>query len=1567
MARPAKRVNGNSHPNPPGHTIQLYTQQLEDGSSVELSHAGGTEFDCVKGKFKNFEIGSKVCLKEDHSLTGTVKWIGRHHPKTSSPVADTAAFIIGVKMDPACRTRIKCTHGDLNSEQLVHTPLQDIVFAYFSDWTAVRNERPVPDRLTTNHANLRPSSVSSNDHMYAQHVAAREKTKFEKMPSGHSLNGFQVGSRVVFEGYIGTIGWIGHRVREQTKVSDYIVGVALDSPSSRNFSITDGTFEGERLIHSNKKNVKFTKLKYVKLAVDRSTDPSAPPMPKSHQKDFTAQTTADGIQIEMYHSPDSKFDELVGDGLTGLRNGMKVYYSADKKQSGTVKWIGCYHYRACETPAADFIVGVKLDKPKQWNFQGKLTKGSYESEPLAQSDKMDVVFIKLKYWSSTKAPIQETGSSSDYHKKRIIQTTSSGTRIELCHYSASKFDDVVGEGINSIAKGVKVYLDMEKDRSGIVRWMGCYHNKACETSDSQFIVGVKLDKPEQDSFPEGLTNGSYDDEELVESSKKDIKFVELKHCSPADAPIKDTGIAKCNEWTVQATADSLPVETRHSPGSKYDEVVGGGLKGFVVGVKVCIFSEKHRSGTVKWIGCLHNQACDTPAAEFIVCVKLDNPELEAVPEALTTGFYDGEWLTNSSVKDVKFVKLQYCSLTDARVTETKSAKDSEETFQATASGARISIRHNHGSEFDEVVAGDIAGFARGVRVYLNSDESRSGKVKWVGCSHNRACDTFETDFIVGIKMDKPEQDSFPEGLTDGSYEGEDLVRSSKKDMKFIKLQYCSLADVPVKDTVNAKDREWTTQTTADGHQIETRHSPNSNYDEVVRDGLDGFRVGVRVYLLSEKSRSGTVEWIGCHHNRVPETPKSKFIVGVKLDNPDLETIQDALTDGVCNKERLVTSSKMDMKFVELLQCSLLQDEVPETGRGGAEYNDRNLSLRSSQLASHLHKTTIGQHNSGVTCVSDSPETGQHHSERLQQRQNQQNAVSSSIDPPRSRSGDVSRQLRDDPELSMKHTRGSLSRQHSDGYRRSEDAPPKSQNFRESVSLQYKNLKSELAGHTTTKTQPVSLDQQHLSSGERNAREASPVRESVRGMGRQNDDQPLSVYEDHFSTYNKKDVRGHDWPFEEPNEQMLLKGMVLKRDDNTYYTTITPVERSQKDLVEDKELGELLHEVVDEYVLPPTHPYQYSDRWKGVQGDLNSCYMDACIFAMFSYLTIFDNILFPSDKQNDKKEDDDFRRTESIREVLRTRIVAPLRKYGLAQKKGMHELRKLLAEWGLVKGLTEDEKDPEEFLNLLLVNTFVTPSPIVLSNGQESHLFQIYAEKEDNFKFPTVQELVERTCLQEKFKFKKIPPYLILNLPRFGKAYKMYDQVMPSMELDVTDLLAGAHQSCYVCGNDAHYECYGCYKEHPEFSKSSFCGSCIDDYHQAKTRRHHQPQVLEDMDKHEGFSSAKCVLKLAAVLCIETSHYVAFVGSDTTADAEWYFFDSMADREGTTNIPKVERIPKFRQLLSEVTEENINKVSPLLRRLVKDGYICFYANPDLSQYNALKLPDTITDPRGVVRL
>ena len=41
-----------------------------------------------------------------------------------------------------------------------------------------------------------------------------------------------------------------------------------------------------------------------------------------------------------------------------------------------------------------------------------------------------------------------------------------------------------------------------------------------------------------------------------------------------------------------------------------------------------------------------------------------------------------------------------------------------------------------------------------------------------------------------------------------------------------------------------------------------------------------------------------------------------------------------------------------------------------------------------------------------------------------------------------------------------------------------------------------------------------------------------------------------------------------------------------------------------------------------------------------------------------------------------------------------------------------------------------------------------------------------------------------------------------------------------------------------------------------------------------------------------------VLRLFAVLCIDTSHYVAFTSTNAhDRNAHWLFFDSMAERQG----------------------------------------------------------------------
>lgn len=49
--------------------------------------------------------------------------------------------------------------------------------------------------------------------------------------------------------------------------------------------------------------------------------------------------------------------------------------------------------------------------------------------------------------------------------------------------------------------------------------------------------------------------------------------------------------------------------------------------------------------------------------------------------------------------------------------------------------------------------------------------------------------------------------------------------------------------------------------------------------------------------------------------------------------------------------------------------------------------------------------------------------------------------------------------------------------------------------------------------------------------------------------------------------------------------------------------------------------------------------------------------------------------------------------------------------GLVKAASMQRLRKLLDDLGLVRGMTIDEQDPEEFINLLLVKVFHSPPPL----------------------------------------------------------------------------------------------------------------------------------------------------------------------------------------------------------------------------------------------------------------
>ena len=81
--------------------------------------------------------------------------------------------------------------------------------------------------------------------------------------------------------------------------------------------------------------------------------------------------------------------------------------------------------------------------------------------------------------------------------------------------------------------------------------------------------------------------------------------------------------------------------------------------------------------------------------------------------------------------------------------------------------------------------------------------------------------------------------------------------------------------------------------------------------------------------------------------------------------------------------------------------------------------------------------------------------------------------------------------------------------------------------------------------------------------------------------------------------------------------------------------------------------------------------------------------------MFTFTSVFDSLLFRP------REAEDCDQYEEVQRVLREEIVNPLRKKLFVRADRVLKLRHLLDKLSSVKGLMNEEKDPEEFLNSLV--------------------------------------------------------------------------------------------------------------------------------------------------------------------------------------------------------------------------------------------------------------------------
>ncbi|XP_069608453.1 ubiquitin carboxyl-terminal hydrolase CYLD-like isoform X1 [Ranitomeya imitator] len=343
--------------------------------------------------------------------------------------------------------------------------------------------------------------------------------------------------------------------------------------------------------------------------------------------------------------------------------------------------------------------------------------------------------------------------------------------------------------------------------------------------------------------------------------------------------------------------------------------------------------------------------------------------------------------------------------------------------------------------------------------------------------------------------------------------------------------------------------------------------------------------------------------------------------------------------------------------------------------------------------------------------------------------------------------------------------------------------------------------------------------------------------------------------------------------------------------------------------------------------------------KGIQGHFNSCYLDTTLFSLFAFSSVLDHILRSPDICDAK-----------VQRILRQDIVNPLRRSGFVHAENVMKLRKLLR----CASFVTEEKDPEEFLSALLHEVLaVEPLLKIRCNNktQESNSYQIIVERDGALKVPSVQTLMDRSFrFYEDLTFDQVPRCLILQMPRFGKKFKMFPYIFPSLELDITHMLHKRSTVCCLCLSPAEYECTHCLADPltTDGNVRQFCQLCEKQVHSSNQMKDHKPTRLEIQPN---IPNKKQKLELLAVLCIKTSHFVSFVkyGPDKNS---WVFFDSMAGRIGNeigTNVPVVRTCPQLGDYLSMPEEEfsavDFTKMDALPKRFFSDIYMCIYQRPD----------------------
>ncbi|XP_063676036.1 ubiquitin carboxyl-terminal hydrolase CYLD-like [Bolinopsis microptera] len=264
-------------------------------------------------------------------------------------------------------------------------------------------------------------------------------------------------------------------------------------------------------------------------------------------------------------------------------------------------------------------------------------------------------------------------------------------------------------------------------------------------------------------------------------------------------------------------------------------------------------------------------------------------------------------------------------------------------------------------------------------------------------------------------------------------------------------------------------------------------------------------------------------------------------------------------------------------------------------------------------------------------------------------------------------------------------------------------------------------------------------------------------------------------------------------------------------------------------------------VIEGKVDPPKYiSPMYIGRSRGIQGNKNSCYLDATLYGMFAFTNTMDYILStPVDGHIN----------QTIQKILRESVVNPLRECGFVGADHMRILRDLMSKSSTLVGLEDEEKEPEELLNVLFTEIFNIKPLLSFRDGANeiSHvnLCQILLERDPHSStMPHTQDLLTRYFVSQNLFFHTQPDLLLLQVPRSGKDFKLYDTVLPSAELQLGGLCGGVWGSCYICNKKPFMKCPQCYINQEfkhKYSAVPYCEPCCTLVHSHPDRQSHVPE------------------------------------------------------------------------------------------------------------------------------